>query len=66
MYEGCSLRPDEGVRPLELELQVGVSYLMWLLELTLGSCRRTANTLGHRAISDPYFQLFSLKQRLGV
>lgn len=36
MYEGCSQRPDEGVGPLELELQVAVSYLIWLLELTLG------------------------------
>lgn len=52
--------------PRELDLQVGVSYLIWLLGLKLGSCGRIANILDHRAISHPYIQLLSLKQGLGM
>lgn len=47
MYKGCSQRPEEMLEFLELELQVGVSYLIWLLRLKLGSCGRIANTLDH-------------------
>lgn len=37
--------------PLVLELQAFVNYLMWTLEMELGSSRRAAGVLNHRAVS---------------
>lgn len=58
MYEGCSQRPDEGVGPLELELQVAVSYLMWLLELTLGLGEKWQILLATEPFLTPIFSCF--------
>jgi hypothetical protein len=37
----------QGLDPLELELQVVVSYLVWLLGIELGSFGRGASALNH-------------------
>ena len=53
-------RPEEDTRfPLELELQVVVSQLMWVLAFKLRSSGRAANTFGHWSLSSVSKSLIS-------
>lgn len=51
MWVQCSLWPEEGVRPLELELQAIVRCQMWLLGTRLQSSGRAAVVLDLWAVS---------------
>lgn len=48
---GCLGRPESILDPLELELETGVSCLMWVLGAQSGSSGRAASTLPGWAIS---------------
>lgn len=51
--------------PLELELEVVVTLLMWVLGTHFGSSARAIHTLNHQVISPTPRRIFRLKQEEG-